>query len=209
MSQRDSSGYNNPNHLVEIREPSAGLVAFRTELAKPEHADIAVYAQEGKTFEEVLANVAEKLDILLDGFYDPDDLCGLLAEALRNRSMTGSHSQPHIRDNRLINVELVERDKEVELNIVEGKGPGTIVPEKNLGTQEVHTLDTQELSCKCKWPECETQIKAEFHYCNEHWSRIPVGLRNFYYKCKSPKHSHNIGEALNKITVWVVNFSGV
>lgn len=118
------------HYLLEIREPPPSLIALRSELASPENKDIYDAAIKETTFEAVLGTIASKLDIALDGLYDVPDLCDLLANVLRNRNMPGTSNQPHLRDRRLLNVEMVEKDKDVELVRVSDLGPGTLVGEK-------------------------------------------------------------------------------
>lgn len=130
------------HHLLEIREPPPSVIALRVELAQPQHKDIYDAAIKEPTFERVLAKIGERLDILLDGEYDASELCDVLVTALKNRSLKGSGSSPHKRDSRLLNVELVERDKEVTVEVVEGDGPGTIVPE--VPTAEADQTQSEE-----------------------------------------------------------------
>lgn len=111
-------GYDNEtHHLIQIKVPPPSLIALRDELAKPENKDISDYAIQGNTFEECVGRIAEKLDILLDGLYDGADLCDLLVSAMRSR---GTHlAQPHKRDSRLVNAELVETENEVTVTQIE------------------------------------------------------------------------------------------
>jgi hypothetical protein len=86
MVERNINGvYNNPNSLIEIKESPPGLIALRTELAKPENKDIAEIAQRETTFEGSLATIAERLNILVDGVYDVEPLCQKLAEEMKKR----------------------------------------------------------------------------------------------------------------------------
>lgn len=86
MALRNVNGlYNNPNPYVEIKEPPPGLVALRTELAKPENADILKIAAYETTIEGSLATIAEKLGIIVDGVYDMHPLCEMLTKTLKDR----------------------------------------------------------------------------------------------------------------------------
>ncbi len=81
------SGYNqSTHHLITIKEPGRGLVAFRTEL--PNHPEIYKYAQNGKSFEEVIAIVCSHLDIVVDTIFTEerlDKFLGGLALELKNK----------------------------------------------------------------------------------------------------------------------------
>lgn len=111
-------GYNNPNDLVEIREPPASVVQLRKELEKPENKDITSYAIEGTTFEDCLGRIALRLNIALDGEYDATILCAMLVEAMRNRGKLGAlgETAPHLLAGGLVDAEIVE-DVEGELSL--------------------------------------------------------------------------------------------
>jgi hypothetical protein len=103
------------NPHLSLHRPPDSLVALRTELLN--HPDISAYAQEGANFEDCIGRIAVKLDIVLDGDYDGDTLCTMLAEALRNR---GSNSMtPHLRASGLVNAEIVETEKGISLEQVQ------------------------------------------------------------------------------------------
>jgi len=128
-SHNNKGGYNDVHHLIELKEPPASLVALREELMKPQHADIANYAKDGPSFSEVMARIAIKLDIVLDGEYDAAELCEVLANALRGRfSYKG---RPHLSDSRLMNVEIVEREGEITLE--KNEEIGQVVEKKKEG----------------------------------------------------------------------------
>jgi len=122
------------HHLLELREPPDVLVAFRTELMKPQHQDIVRAAMKEPTFEGVLATVAEKLDIVLDGIYDPIQLLSLLTNALKKRGLFVLH--PHLRDERLQSASIVETEGEITLEEAKEEPeqddlPGIIIPDEN------------------------------------------------------------------------------
>lgn len=106
------------HHLLEIRQPPEALVALRNEL--PYHKDIYEYAIQGKNFEDCMAKIGEKLDIVLDGLYDGDKLCEVLVTALRNRRFHGN--QPHLRHPALVSAEIIERKGVVSLDRAEEIG---------------------------------------------------------------------------------------
>jgi hypothetical protein len=102
-------GYNNPNDLVEIKEPPASIVQLRRELEKPENKDIADYAAQGTTFEDCVGRIALCLSIALDGDYDAVELCAMLVEAMRNRGKPGMTASPHLQAGGLVDAEIVEK----------------------------------------------------------------------------------------------------
>lgn len=110
--------YNTSHHLLEIKEAPSGLIHLRRELAKPQHSDISSAAQLETTFEGSLATIAEKLDIVVDGMYDVEPLCEMLATALENRFNVSS-LMPQLRAPGLVSAEIVEKEGEVELNETE------------------------------------------------------------------------------------------
>lgn len=127
-------GYDNEtHHLIQIKVPPPSLIALRDELAKPENKDISDYAIQGTTFEECVGRIAEKLDILLDGLYDGADLCDLLVSAMRSRG--SFKTQPHLRDKRLMNVELTETEGEVTVTPLE-ENEVTLAPSEVIESPE-------------------------------------------------------------------------
>lgn len=134
----DNNGYGstkNEHHLILEKFTPESLVALRTELARPCNRDISERAARESTFEGALATIGECLDIALDGVYDVAELCDVLASAMRKRHLHGS--QPHLRDSRLVNVEMVERAGTVQLEEVHGDMPGVIVPRADMEATEV------------------------------------------------------------------------
>jgi hypothetical protein len=111
------------HHLIALHEPPDSLSELRKELAF--HPDISSYAQEGLTFEDCLGRIALKLDIVLDGDYEVGPLCEVLVTALRARK---SHTTaPHLRHSSLIDVELVEKEGEMEI-VERDRAVQTVVP---------------------------------------------------------------------------------
>lgn len=55
--------------------------ALREELKK--HPDIYDYAILGTTFEDCLGRIAVKVNLILDGYYDVDDLCDKLIQLMK------------------------------------------------------------------------------------------------------------------------------
>lgn len=99
------------HHLIQIRQPPPSIIALREEL--PKHPDIYNEAIKGNTFEECIGIIAARLDVVLDGLYDPEPLCAMLVDVLRKRHMYGSN--PSLRHPDLVDVELVERENSVEV----------------------------------------------------------------------------------------------
>lgn len=135
------SAINNETHyLLEIREPGSALVELRHQLQLVWNSDIAKYAARGSSFEACLGILASHLDIAVDGMYDADDLCDLLASALKNR-FTVRSTQPHLRDSRLMNVELVEREGDITVEVVDNEldvgvvAPSSPVPATVIATE--------------------------------------------------------------------------
>jgi hypothetical protein len=130
----------NDHHLILEKFTPESLVALRSELAEPHNSDIFNRAIKEPTFEGALATIAECLDIVLDGMYDVPDLCAVLAAAMRQRHSHGS--QPHLRDQRLRNVEMVEREGTVVLEEV-ADGIVTVAPDCS-GGRGVESLNVTE-----------------------------------------------------------------
>lgn len=110
------------NAYIEIRHPPADLVGLRTELVY--HKEISEYANQGSTFEECLARIGGRLDIVLDGDYDPSKLCGMLTKALRQRRFFPDRT---IQLKELIAVEIVETEGAISL--VEQSSLPLLLPE--------------------------------------------------------------------------------
>lgn len=143
---RRSFGEDRTTHSrLVIKVPPPELIELRKELTL--HKDIYDYAIQGNTFEECCGKIAEKLDILLDGLYDGDKLCGLLLEALRNRRFHGN--QPHLRAKDLVNVELIERQGTITIEEVK---EGTIAPTPVLEEELILHHTVREGGDWLNWP---------------------------------------------------------
>ena len=126
-----SYGYDNEtHHLIQIRQPPPSIIALREEL--PKHPDIYNEAIKGNTFEECIGIIAARLDVVLDGLYDPEPLCAMLVDVLRKRHMFGSN--PSLRHPDLVDVELVERENSVEV-VKRDRQVQTILPDGGITTQ--------------------------------------------------------------------------
>lgn len=109
MSAEDnkkSYGYDYASHplLVQKIEPES-LIALRRELALPHNKDISEKAQKQKDFETSLASIATDLGIILDGEYDLEQLCDVLATVLRKRNLL-KIVRPSMLDGRLSTVRI-------------------------------------------------------------------------------------------------------
>lgn len=124
--ERDKKGgYRDEHHLILEKIPPLSVVALRTELCLPQNSDIFNEAIKAPNFEMALATIGVMLDICLDGDYDAGELCDVLVSAMRARH---THSnQPHLRDSRLVNAEMIERAGTVSLEKVE-REVATIAP---------------------------------------------------------------------------------
>lgn len=120
------------HHLIQIRQPPPSIIALREEL--PKHPDIYNEAIKGNTFEECIGIIAARLDVVLNGLYDPEPLCAMLVDVLRKRHIYGSN--PSLRHPDLVDVELVEREDSVEVikrdrNVRTIPADGAVVTEVN------------------------------------------------------------------------------
>lgn len=79
-----------PHHLISTKNIPTSLVDLRTELALPEHKAIFDRANEGRSFEEVLGNIATELNIVVDGYYGVDAICAMLYKQLKAKRTTPS-----------------------------------------------------------------------------------------------------------------------
>ena len=59
---------------------------LQSELNAAQHLDIKAEAAKAASFEEAIGTIAAKLNVVLDGDYDPDDLFTMLVRAMRNRN---------------------------------------------------------------------------------------------------------------------------
>lgn len=168
MAKDKRFGYDNESHhLIQYKILPPSLIALRNELQKPENKDIYDYANEATTFEGSLANIAEKLDILLDGIYDVPDLCDVLLSAMRRRGLYGT--QPHLRDSRLMNVELTEKEGTVEVT-ARKENEVTLAPGQVENKREATTHI-------CGWPLCHRRVPVAHFLCQTHLWAIPAKMR--------------------------------
>jgi hypothetical protein len=105
---------NSTHHLLSLKRVPDSLVELQKELLLPPHRDIYLAASQGTTFEECIGTIAAKLDIVLDGEYEPDALFSLLVTALRSRKAAGNN--PSSMHPELVAVELIERAGEVKMD---------------------------------------------------------------------------------------------
>lgn len=99
--------------LLQIKDPPDIWIAFRQELNSGRHQDIVDACSDLKTFEESMGEIAARLDIALDGAYDPVELASVLYAAMKRRN--SGAIQNHKIDSRLVPVELVERENTMTL----------------------------------------------------------------------------------------------
>lgn len=169
MAKDKQFGYDNESHhLVELKIAPASLIALRNELQKPENKDISDYAIQGNSFEDCLARIATCLDIVLDGIYDVPDLCDVLMKAMRGRHTFVS--QPHLRDPRLMNVELVEKEGTVEMIQKHESEAITIAPSEVVDV-------TESKKHTCGWPLCHRKVPVTHFLCQTHLWAIPAKMR--------------------------------
>lgn len=113
VKKRNAYGYDESHYLVERKITPDVFDQLRAELLQPEHYDIFKEAASAGTFEEAIGIIAAKLDIALDGEYEPVDLFHLLFNALRRRASFGN--DPSGMHPNLVAAEIVERDNDVSL----------------------------------------------------------------------------------------------
>src|SRR5258708_16555155 len=107
-----TKNYKDEHHLLEIKLTPPGVTELARELQKPEHKKIRELAQREGNLEEIVGTIAAQLDIALDGFYNPEELCSMLVKALRS----GKRGADLLATNSaLAEVELVEIEKEIHL----------------------------------------------------------------------------------------------
>lgn len=190
-----------PNLLIHQLPPS--FIALRQELQKPEHDDIVKACIPAKNVEECFAIIATYLDIVLDGLYDVPDLCDVLLTSLRRRRI--HPNQPHMRDQRLMSVELVEREGTVVLE----KGSGVIAPGAQIVNEQGEIL-LKPGQHKCNWPFCEKIVDKHIWACQEHWWLIIPALRVKIYKTfkegnkLTPVQTTNYNRVVKEVKEWIV-----
>lgn len=168
MTSKDKKSYEDTtrHHLLQIKEPGDALVFLRLELSKPQNADIFKWASKGNSFEECCGIIAAHLDIVLDGMYDGDELCLLLAECLHNRHSLKSKNQPHLLHPSLMNVELVERDNDVTVEIVEEEVNMIVPPVEPNPVYEVSEEEKDELVATLETEDGNKVAVKHCYTCN-------------------------------------------
>lgn len=101
-------GENRSHPRLVIKEGPPSLVELRRLLALPQNSDLAEEGMKAATFEEAIGSIAAKLNILLDGDYEPEPLFAMLCEAIRNRDKPGMQMRPHLLAKGLVNAEVAE-----------------------------------------------------------------------------------------------------
>jgi len=131
------------------------LIKLREELAH--HKDIVFEAAKAVSFEEAIGTIAAKLNIVLDGDYDPDDLFSMLARALRNRNADRAltpNAMPELQAVQLIETEdgihlLPEKDDDIRKEAMRHNNP-----RYNKQTEK-NDLPPYTVCDKCvNWGEC-------------------------------------------------------
>ena len=102
------------------------VIALQRELKN--HPDIAQYVQEcgARGMDEEFGAIATKLGIILDGLYDPIDLCDLLLKRLKQRGEVIVLSDP-----RLVDIRLTETKDAVTIDPIFKTTELTQAPEKD------------------------------------------------------------------------------
>lgn len=201
-------GYDNDtHHLIQLKIPPPSLIQLREELQKPENAAISEFAAQGNTFEECIARLAIKLDIVLDGEYDGAELCDVLVTALRNRKLHGMN--PHLRDKRLVGAEIVETDGNVVLTLTHGTEKEVEVEE----VKEVKLIDTDGKEIQhthtCHWPGCDKIVPPRMYACQYHWWALPAKIRAQIWATYrdgqeiDKKPSKRYLEAVKEAEIWI------
>lgn len=105
-------GYRDGHALLEEKITPTSFNVMRAELMK--HPDLCEEAnRDGQTFEDCIGIIAARLNIALDGLYDPEQLFSMLADALRNRGRFETNPENSAKG--LVRAELHEKDKDVTL----------------------------------------------------------------------------------------------
>lgn len=110
-----TTGWNNWGYVQEHslrveKKPPPSVIELRTLLAYPEHHDICMIGLKQKNFEEAIGAMLAALNIGVDGVYTGDELCILLAKALKHRGMRAVDIDPA-----LVQAQLIEGDGSVAL----------------------------------------------------------------------------------------------
>ena len=149
IKSRVESAYDNTTHpLLSIKIIPDSLIALRQELLH--HPDIVQECSksEWNTFELAIARIAQMLNIVMDGEYEPNGLFIMLTEALKSRAKTGE-LHPHLAapGHGLKEVEIQETSGEITLVEV-GEDLGLSTGE-NVGTGPYTICDGCVTSFDC------------------------------------------------------------
>lgn len=135
------------HHLIIKKIAPQSVQELAKRLQQPQHRDIHNEAIKQQTFADCLGTIAAMLDIALDGIYDVPDLAELLCQAMDKRGTLGN--SPHLLNRNLVNVELIEREKSMELV----EAGGTIAPLPQTDVQRFmreHGCKVCENTAACK-----------------------------------------------------------
>ena len=103
-------GYVREHKLRVEKKPPDSVIELRELLTYPEHHDIFLIGMKQKSFEESIGAMLAELKIGVDGAYDGEELCALLAKALRHRGKSALEIDPN-----LVRAQLIEGDGTVKL----------------------------------------------------------------------------------------------
>lgn len=134
--------------MQHTQEVPRELKEFRAELLN--HTDLYMIGMRQSTFEDVLAAVASKLNIALDGEYEPAKLLNMLTRAMKNRSDNPVEA-PALSD--LQQVQLVETETEISL-----------LPEKDVDWQKEFAHKRDNAGALPPYTVCN-RCKTEFDCC--------------------------------------------
>lgn len=138
------------HHLLSIKKIPESLIELRKELQN--HPDVLQECSKPaySTFELCIARIAQMLNIVMDGTYEPDGLFKMLTTALKNRHIS-AELHPHLLADKhgLKEVEIQETDKEIQL-IEIGETFGMINPAQE-GTGPYTVCDKCITSFECCW----------------------------------------------------------
>lgn len=137
------------NHIPpsKVRE---SIASFRQELLK--HVDLYIAAFNQNSFADCLGAVAAKLNIALDGDYDPVDLMDMLVRAMKARP-----------ENRVEAPQLAELQ---QVQLVETEGEISLLPEKDVDWQKEFAHKKDNAGELPPYTVC-MKCKTEFDCCVE------------------------------------------
>ena len=115
------------------------------ELCEPRHKDIFDAANKEATFEGSMGCIAAMLDIALDGTYEPEDLFGMLTQALRNR---GGCVMATDLASGLVEVELRETADAVTMEFAGGELDIDVAQKQAALSEQRFSIFMQEQGCK-------------------------------------------------------------